>query len=171
MKIAKFLVDDIDVEVCGFLEVRNKNLNLFINNIGIKLETRGTCQHTKYTPYIFHTHNIGLLSYPSPEDIYTMMKFHSNNFENDFPLISIVFTEWGIWEISFPHKKFTLDENWLKYLHEVTDTPFHHITIEKIPEVIKHVVKTINKERAFGNRFQLFFTKWPKIGSYKLKTI
>lgn len=175
----KSLIIDKDIEACGFLleEEKSSRLQLYIERYGEKIGSdRGVCQTTKYTKYIWHTHPHNVLEYPSPQDIYTILKWHPNNNENNFPNSNIMFSSWGIWEISFPHKKFILDDNWLQYLHNVTDIAFHglwHITREKGLSKIsrKHLESTIdslqyiiNQEPVFDNAFRMSFTSWSDIG-------
>lgn len=187
LKIVKELMNK-DVEVCGFLlEQEDGKLQLYIDSVGKKLQNRGTCQHSKYTKYIFHTHNIGLIAYPSPEDIYTILKFHFNNFQNNYPHRSVVFTAWGVWEICFPHKKLDLDKNWIRFLHEFIQKEFYgiyHLTDKGrgqlnrntemfVQQAVHNTVININNStEAFGNAFEMYFTPWRKIkGEYSLHSV
>uniref|UniRef100_A0A6C0EL97 Uncharacterized protein n=1 Tax=viral metagenome TaxID=1070528 RepID=A0A6C0EL97_9ZZZZ len=186
LRVIRELILNKDVEACGFLlEHENSDrLTLYLEKYGERLGPgRGSCQTSKYTKYIWHTHSHNLLEYPSPQDIYNILKWHPNNVENNFPHTSVVFTAWGIWEISFPHAKFTLDQNWLHFLHKATDRVFHglyHITreglsrnaLKYIQSIVNDIQALINREPAFDNAFGMSFTAWNKIrqnSSYFLK--
>lgn len=193
LNLVKHLITDFNVEACGFLLERknSKRLQVYMEKVGEvdkDRPERQMCQVSKYTKYIWHTHPHNLWQYPSPEDIYTIMKWHSLNSEsktNDWPRTSVMFSGWGIWEISFPHVKFQLDKNWLRFLHELSDREFHGIwqmtkdekqlsknIIAHIHGTIGTIVANINKQPWVNNVFKMSFTPWSNIRagrSYFLK--
>lgn len=110
VKVGKILVYQIDVEVCGFLLEKFDKLQLYVDNIGsIDSNNRGMCSLSLYTKYIWHTHPHNLISYPSPEDIFKVIK------KRKYPVISVIFTKWGIWYLQ-SDRKVSLDNKLLKYL-------------------------------------------------------
>lgn len=188
LEFIRKLVFEKNVEVCGFLLTHREQENLkkhkdrrfliphddrkmlmtFIDSIGIDLTDRGFCQHTRYTKYIWHTHSHNLLPYPSAEDIVNMLKWHINNTKNDYPVSSVIFTLWGIWEIH-SDKKYQLDQKWLEYLHYTVKQSIDKLykNIENIELVIREISEKINKH-IFN--IQIWFTKWFNEPVYKIKS-
>lgn len=66
----------------------------YINRIGEK----GSCKHSRYEKYIWHTHPKVSKGYPSKEDIIKVLK--NNKVE-----YSLIFTTWGIWVVNCKNKK------------------------------------------------------------------
>jgi hypothetical protein len=114
----KNMVTNEDDEFCGVL-IYNKNNNCYedeykpirgktvmINNKPVK-----NCQIPKYEDIIWHSHPIVSKSYPSGIDIYKLIEHNSIK-------ISIIFTNWGVWQIRYknyysgnpPDKKSTILE-------------------------------------------------------------
>lgn len=106
----KILVSQIKVEVCGFLLEKTNGVQLYVDNIGsTDSYNRGLCSLSTYTKYIWHTHPDKLISYPSPEDIFKVIK------KRKYPVISVIFTKWGIWYLQ-SDKKVILNSDLLGYL-------------------------------------------------------
>lgn len=111
IEVGKLLVFNLDVETCGFLlDKSNDTVQLYVDSIGsIDSNNRGLCYLSTYTKYIWHTHAANLISYPSPEDIFKIIK------QRKYPVISVIFTKWGIWYLQ-SNKKVLLTNDMLKYL-------------------------------------------------------
>jgi hypothetical protein len=173
---------DLDVEVCGMLlpEKRGRLL-LYIEKIGTKVmhgkEERGTCQLDKYTKYVWHTHPKGLAAYPSVEDIIDMLKWHTNNDNNNFPVTSVIFTDWGIWKITSP-KKFKMNPHGIEFFRRLVDKEISPLWYETnkgidfneplVKRVVKNVVKNINNDPNVDVKIR--FTKWKDIHKKYLLT-
>jgi hypothetical protein len=98
-KTCAFFIDKIanaGVEVCGnFTISSNRELKVGHYFVGKDLVDRGMCKILRNTPFIYHTHHKDVKAYPSVEDVLTVLK-QKNKIINK----SIVFTSWGIWELS-----------------------------------------------------------------------
>jgi proteasome lid subunit RPN8/RPN11 len=94
-------IEDRDDEVCGFLKrnKENKYLKLDEQENITKDFSRKSCQTKKYSKMIYHTHPSISKSYPSVEDIIKIIKL-----KNKIIKISIIFTVWGIWQLSCTNK-------------------------------------------------------------------
>lgn len=188
----KRLIIDKDMESCGFLfeNKENDELSIFLESYGSEIKKpdgkvlRGLCTWSKYTKYMWHTHSSNLIAYPSPEDLLYVIK--DRGFED--PLVSIVFTKWGIWEMSNYGKKYKLTSEWIEYIKKKIDKIFKnlYLTTEKgrgelIDEIqisyVQSIVDAVNYEinnlRFMKEQtFQLSFTPWQNIEkntSYFLK--
>jgi hypothetical protein len=96
-----------NVEVCGNLININNNAVLF-NVVEGSFDEKGRplCLIPKADLVNFHTHPLSSKSYPSAEDIISMMKMKKQRIEKE-----VVFTKWGIWVISSRKKdNFTEDK-------------------------------------------------------------
>lgn len=92
---------DEDLETCGFLYPDGKGVILYIDRVGEEKDGRTICKNSKYTEYIFHTHPIRSKGYPSAEDILKVIKQR----RDEYPRVSVIFTMWGIWEITARKKR------------------------------------------------------------------
>lgn len=167
LQVIKSLIVDQDVEICGFLlSIDDENrLQLYIDRYGEKLATRGTCKWSRYSKYMWHTHNRGLIAYPSPEDILHVIRYREVE-------ISLVFTIWGIWKIQYNGVKIR-GENEIKYIYNVSKIYFDRLYHEtgrgrelNIPAVMNTIIKVnlkINEIPLLNNRFNLQFKLWDEI--------
>uniref|UniRef100_A0A6C0CZR6 JAB domain-containing protein n=1 Tax=viral metagenome TaxID=1070528 RepID=A0A6C0CZR6_9ZZZZ len=125
-KIKRYI--NYEYEFCGYIfyDVNNPDeLNIIKNNTGpnVKIE-RGSCTYKHgYRRCIWHTHPYISKSYPSPEDLLKVLK-HPDNIK-----ISILFTAWGIWEISLTDRE-NIDSNIITHL------PYHIDKLQKICDVL-----------------------------------
>lgn len=174
-----------DKEACGYLltqdefEIKKphpKELIFYLESYGEK----NMSQVKEYTKYIWHTHPEGENGYPSYQDVVNMLKFHSNNFKNNNPICSVIFSTWGIWEIN-SREKFQLDDAWTEYLNETVkqagDTLFDadkkNNRQQGIKDYIKKIETTINTDnflnKAKTDLIRLTFTPWSNIRDYSLR--
>src|SRR3989344_4665986 len=87
-----------------------EELFLYVENVGEESEhTQGMCQNKTYTTYAWHTHPISSKGYPSVADIFMPLRKRPN--------FSIIFTSWGIWELSSTHK-YQISEEKREYLKD-----------------------------------------------------
>lgn len=176
IQIVKELVVNLNFEACGHLleNKENAELQVYISVYGTSIGERGTCQHTEYTKYIFHTHPRKLIAYPSAEDVVTILKEHPG-VGALYPVTSVIFTSWGIWEVSSA-QKYRLDQNWLKFLHESVNAAapgLFNITEEGlvlnekrekfVDEYIANVLDSINGNQRSDFHLRMSFTPWRKI--------
>lgn len=195
LKKVRNLVDTKENEFCGFLlekDVSGKELELTIekegslkpkglgNEVASLKNQRGTCQLSRYTKYIWHTHPLGLKAYPSIEDILNMLNFHTNNYQNNYPYASIIFCDWGIWEILYSGEKFPRKESTLKkreeFLYKSIDKIFYTLHKEsdrrlRMPKkgVIENAERSIEKlinetfQLKNPNKFAMNFFTWDEV--------
>lgn len=92
-------------EYCGYLvEVPSSERVKMVDSgtHGRGKDGRVMCiQKPPYQKYLWHTHPNTSKSYPSAEDIITMLKPRSNT---ESVLDSVIFTKWGIWELHCKNK-------------------------------------------------------------------
>ena len=124
-------------EICGHVYNLNGNIVLYCENVGsLKGEKmRGSCQHSKYSSVIWHTHPNISLPYPSMEDILKVIKPR-----NDSGLISTsyIFTSIGIWSIQGKKRIITPDvEELVKKI--VYDLHFIYKDRDKLKNYLKGV--------------------------------
>ena len=114
VEFARLLLND-DVEWCGFLFGEKSDLDMYIKNYGQDLDGRAACSlGQSYRPIIWHTHPNSVKSYPSGEDYLKILKTGTNR-----PVISLIFTRWGIWEL-YAKKKLNLSDI-PRLLKEITE--------------------------------------------------
>lgn len=152
-------------ELCGFLD---ENGTIKVDTFGTFENGRGTCLHSHREPYMWHTHPFGLKAYPSAEDILSILKKHDN------PIVSLIFTSWGIWEMTAVNK-LVLDETWKVYLSSIAKDAFNAlyqitdkgkgdlnlITLAYLQTTLFELMYNINRKYPFG--FQISFIPWNRI--------
>ena len=108
----------LNYEVCGYLVVsQSGEITPVQAAVGSPQDVRPHCTLPHNGNYTWHSHFLGAKSYPSPEDILKIMKKRDNPDEQK--LVELIFTRWGIWEISSAGKqKFTDVPAELSYLTE-----------------------------------------------------
>ena len=93
-------VETLSHEVCGNFAALDKQTNMFYygietknigHSVGAGCETRGKCDYTKVTNYMYHTHPLSCYAYPSLEDI---RKFNKRKIE-----VMLIFNRWGVFAL------------------------------------------------------------------------
>lgn len=170
--LIKNVILDEESEACGYLIIEEKEkLTLFLESYGEK----NTCTHKEYKQYIWHTHPKNENGYPSYQDVVDMLRFHQINYTYNYPICSIIFTTWGIWEIN-SREKFDLEEGseWCEYLNHIVknegDLLYRNQTNNGIKEYIKNIEETINTNKELNklnkNLIRISFAKWPNDSYY-----
>jgi hypothetical protein len=165
--IAKFL--EKDIELCGFLITAPNDpvANIVVKGTGSPTG-RLSCTLPRYDPYIWHTHPAVAKGYPSVEDISISLRkpIHTQ----------IIFTSWGVWEISAQTKLQKLDAAIRKEIEQAGHALY---TVSERGRVYKSSLNPLI--RSFLNQLEYIFDEqglrvhfraWENIGSkYILKTI
>lgn len=91
-------------EYCGNCVISNNMVSLNLDNklIGSVVNGRGTCQYQEHSNILWHTHPLTSRPWPSGEDIEKMIKSRPDIENDKIPVISLIFTKWGIWQIVVP---------------------------------------------------------------------
>ena len=91
-------------EHCGNCVISNNmvSLNLYNMFIGGVVDGRATCQYEEYSNILWHTHPLTSRPWPSGEDIEKMIKPRPGEENDKIPVVSLIFTKWGIWQIVVP---------------------------------------------------------------------
>jgi hypothetical protein len=179
----KNVILDKESEACGYLLIEEEKgkdkekLILFLESYGEK----NTCTHKEYTQYIWHTHPKSENGYPSYQDVVDMLRFHKINYKYNYPICSIIFTTWGIWEIN-SREKFDLGTEWRVYLNDIVEKQGHDLFFKDkegkrtngIKEYIRNIEDTINKNKFLNIKnkelIKITFAEWPKgDGNYCLR--
>ena len=173
-KIKKYI--NYEHEFCGYIFYNTSNpdeLNIIKDNIGPNaMFERGSCQYKHgYRRCIWHTHPYISKVYPSPEDILKVLK-HPERIK-----ISILFTLWGIWEISL------IDIENINTNIIITDLQYHIDKLQKICDILYNQIyknKKYSKHDSIENFIQsikkyypihITFTFWSDIGDiYTIKS-
>jgi len=166
----------LDSETCGFLFVdsdqnESKNLTLFVDSVNKVTVGRLFCVHSRYEKYMWHTHIITSKGYPSAEDIVGSLKLHPSAKMATYPSNSIVFTGWGIWQMTCQYKN-RLDDKMIKFLipsinnicselYFKTEKGRGNFSNQLIDDIISKLTSFINKTGKFG--FEMYFTSWNDI--------
>lgn len=174
-----FVLLEKEIELCGFLLEGEINpygaLLLYVDSVG----NANSCQHSKYMKYIWHTHPRHAKPYPSEQDIVKVLKQRSSG----YPENALMFSTWGVWEMSAKNK-LELDDNQLQKLLKIAKEGFYglyHITerargdlndttLGFLQNSINQIVYNINAQYNF--EFSLAFTPWYSLkrdSSYFLK--
>jgi hypothetical protein len=162
LKVIESLIEK-DIEVCGF--IFDKTV-IYIDSVG----DENSCQHSKYQEVIFHTHPKKGKGYPSIEDILKIVKKR----KTDLPKLSIIFTGWGVWELSC-NKKVEIKEDEIRkiyspYLDSIyfkTEKGRKLQNEDYVFKKIKDLVDGINKN--LKCELSIIFSSWKEVGeTYKL---
>lgn len=158
-----------DVEVCGYLLFSDDGEVMIQESATGNIEdARPSCILPYKANYTWHSHFLRAKSYPSAEDILSVMKKRDNPRKQK--LLELIFTRWGIWNISSIDKDVFDVKKELSYLtekgHEIyracagAKTDFYDITV--INAVIKDIMETYTR---YG--LIIIFTPWTNIeGAY-----
>jgi hypothetical protein len=92
-------VETRDHEVCGnFVRDTSESVFYYVAknktdgpSVGEKCETRGRCDYTEYTNYMFHTHPLSCYAYPSLEDI---RQVYDSKIK-----VMLIFNRWGVFAL------------------------------------------------------------------------
>lgn len=175
--LVKELIMHKNVEVCGYLlsanEMKNDDklapfypreinrLILYTDKIG----NSNSCQTSKYTKIIWHTHSNMSKGYPSANDII-------------IPLIedvetSIIFTKWGVWEIhsdkpyKINKKEFSSKvQAALDWIYKNTNngrTDF--LSSDQLDLMAKTIKKLLDYLQSQGINLKISFSDWRQIGN------
>lgn len=149
---------DKDEEVCGQII----DSQLVIQNIGNTTHGQHYCQNPVYKGAVWHTHPHTAKGYPSISDLLKPIKHSALK-------ISIIFTPWGIWELS-SRKKYILsdskeNEEFNQYFKRKL-APYEHALYfssdrgrkESVNKYIHDVKKILEKYE-----YSIFFTPWKNL--------
>jgi hypothetical protein len=170
----------LNYEVCGNFRLKSNNiLHLDISDEGepIRQGERGSCISTNVWMN-WHTHPYMVLPWPSTEDIFKILFDRK-----DDPILwgSLIFTEWGVWEIYSTQKDSVSniqegEEEWTQYTSDAlysdlgldNDIPVPSINESK-PYIINYIRKW--KERFNYLGLEITLTDWNSISKdYVFKT-
>jgi len=167
-------------EICGIVIPGNNELELQGLDVGpyIKDGERGSCRSTNVW-INFHTHPMYVWPWPSTEDVFKVLYDHGAQ----KPVLwgSLIFTEWGVWEIHSPTKIFPddLNEDFEWWTVNASDKLFFDLNLSKrktapsSQEAEKYIREYVNLwNDAFGPLgFEMQITFWENIpGDYTLQT-
>jgi hypothetical protein len=146
------LVFNYDTEFCGIFEKRGDCLVMDKSSVAVGYKTedgRNACRHKKNDSLIWHTHPYSAHSYPSHEDIFKVLKYREK--PEKYVRKSIIFTRWGVWQISFDG--------------------YRKLDWEKEKEKVKELEKIIyeNTEEGKVNSLNDHQLKYIRIYQYKLE--
>ena len=93
----------LKIEVCGYI-LFSYNREAMIGEVarGDSKMERASCVRPYKANYAWHSHFLNAKSYPSAEDILSVMKKRETQKTQN--IVEIIFTRWGIWEISSSEK-------------------------------------------------------------------
>jgi hypothetical protein len=91
-------------EYCGNCVISNNMVSLNLDNklIGSVVNGRSTCNYEEHSNILWHTHPLTSRPWPSGEDIAKMIKRRPGEENDKIPVVSLIFTKWGIWQIVVP---------------------------------------------------------------------
>jgi hypothetical protein len=157
-----------DVEMCGYL---TEQFIPYINMVG--KGQSGQCNVSEYMPMMWHTHPYVSKSYPSVQDIIHVLHKSSRN-PKAFTL-SIIFTRWGIWELSCTNKKsldeYSVDNIISELLKKQLDYLYKSSRTNLTPEILQKInLAIVNITNHFSDfKLKIYFTPWQNIqGDYNI---
>lgn len=193
----KDLVFTKNREYCGkmvspntTIDLKRRNLRLEITNEGPVIDDtiRAQCEQQN-TPLIWHTHPKvkGVLPWPSTEDVFAILSDNEVDVQGNFNfktnrLGSLIFTEWGIWEIVAPQKVYVSAlQNLYAGFNKMSDMFYFDVVnlqnkqVKDVDIVIAningYIQGWINTFDDGKGRFEMYFTPWSDIGdTFKLKS-
>jgi hypothetical protein len=175
--IPKSVIDHIQqtilpmkVEMCGYILLSDSGEVMLQTAASGKIDdVRANCVLPHLANYTWHSHFIGAKSYPSAEDILSVMKKRSNKLEQSE--LELIFTRWGIWNITSLYKDVFQDiHRELEYLTEKGNIIYHackgaktdFYDITAINDVISRIMNHYDKLV-----LNITFTPWTEIqGDY-----
>lgn len=169
-------------EICGIVLIDTQNpeiLELESKDYGpqIKNGDRGSCRSTN-VGLNFHTHPKMVWPWPSTEDMFNVL--YQRN-QKSVLWGSLIFTQWGIWEIYAPTKFSRDDLNKTKdwWDQNVSDKLYFALKLDKDPTVppLKRILKPLQTYlNAWGDAYgdsgmEITLAAWEDIkGDYYLQT-
>jgi hypothetical protein len=159
LKIAKELIE-LETETCGYGYYEEKEIHLFVESVGYKLEQKGVCESTVNHPITWHTHPVGYPWHFSSQDIVRTFQTKGDGKYVHSASTSLIFTERGIWEF-FAEETYDLDKGWYNYFIEALDIvmkKFEKNELDFIPYIEK-TMNTVNNPK-LGNFFKIYWTQW-----------
>lgn len=165
-------------EICGILIPGEGELELESRDIGPYIDDgeRGSCLSTNVW-INFHTHPLVTLPWPSTEDIFKVLESRRGSTLWG----SLIFCEWGIWEIYSPRKvsKSYLDRIQGEWTEKTSDKLFYELNLSD-PPVVPGVNEAEEAIKRFLDRWyrgwgetglEITLTKWDDVpGHYPLQT-
>ena len=101
-------------EYCGNCVPNGDHISLNLDNMltGSILDGRGTCTYKEHSNVLWHTHPLTSRPWPSGEDIAKVIKSRHDVAIDKIPIVSLIFTKWGLWEIvTAIDNKINIDDN------------------------------------------------------------
>ena len=117
-------------EYCGNCVISNNMVSLNLDNklIGDVVNGRGTCRYEEHSNILWHTHPLTSRPWPSGEDIEKMIKPRPGIENDKIPVVSLIFTKWGIWQIVVPmYSKKNIDKKTVKNISDLGGHLFENI--------------------------------------------
>jgi len=166
-------------EICGIVVPKDDILELKYLDVGplIRDGERGSCRSTNIW-INFHTHPFVVYPWPSTEDVFKILYDRESE-----PILwgSLIFTEWGIWELYSPTKitRNTLDEMFEWWTVNASDKLYFDLELDKNKQVppANQVIDQIQDyldlwNEGFGEiGVEITLTFWEDIDSdYSLQT-
>jgi len=178
--IVKDLLLKREKETCGFLlplyDLEKAQLVIDPQHKGEK----GMCLLSKYSTMIWHTHPYVSKAYLGSEDVLAVIKKHKNNM--GYPKISVIFTCWGVWELSGEKQELTKEQ--ISFVKEVVNEGMKKVYFSsekgrgnlnldllkllmvKTKEILENVNENLNCNLKIG------FTPWEGLKEgYKMKFV
>jgi hypothetical protein len=163
-KVRQFLI--IEEEKCGYLVSNGENRLVLTDNGLSGNDGRHLCNYMPpYQKYIWHTHPNITQSYPSTEDILKIITPRTKNVVNN----SIIFTRWGLWELSSKFKsldkisksvKSNLDKAY-GGLYHITEKGRGILKSSALPLVQSYIIQIMYSLQDWG--YQMSFTDWDSL--------
>jgi len=151
LEISKKLVYETDVEVCGPIYCDGTECRFSLVYFGEKIDGRQRCVQEVNDLMNYHTHPIGQKSYPSSEDIIVLLAFKKKTAN---PVIEIIFTAWGVWQLTAIRKK------------EMSKETRVSLAKEMDAKVLQHFYNASERGRAVNIDINLIKTFISKIKSF-----
>jgi len=157
-------------ERCGYLVPLGENCVVLTEagTPGVRNRRRMCISTPPYQKYIWHTHPLTSKSYPSAEDIIKVIKSRTI----DSVLDSVIFTRWGLWEMSAASKG-TISQSLFEELKEnlkiqadglwhLTQRGRGDLTTDTLP-IIHSYINAV--EYSLNDwKYRMSFTGWDALG-------
>ena len=152
----------LEHESCGFLNLKNNKLEAYVDQLAIYGSdgSKKYCQHSHYQTYTWHTHCMTDKAYPSAEDIRKTLKTQSIRTQ-------LIFTKWGIWELSAGVKRKPSDPTFKRIqeegfnLYRNTDTGRENLTSKTLQHIKRYIKSLTYNLRTY--ELEIYFTPWDQL--------